>query len=140
MSYSGRDQATKKQRVDISSNKIQIVLCQRLLEKLVSIVNSLEEGFNEFHSVKESSPLLPACPESSPTVSLDESVKEQFRAFKKLGEKTILRMSFSNFCFAWLLKSSSTLDSILLVRNPRAFYLDTILCKLALPTWLVKPF
>lgn len=102
MSYSGRDQATKKQRVDISSNKIQIVLCQRLLEKLVSIVNSLEEGFNEFHSVKESSPLLPACPESSPTVSLDESVKEQFRAFKKLGEKTILRMSFSNFCFAWL--------------------------------------
>lgn len=105
MSYSGRDEVTNKQRIDISSNRVHVMLCQRIVEKLVNIANTLEEGINDFYPVKSdgsgSSTLKP--PDSdSPQISLEESVKEQFRALKKLGEKTTLRMSLNNFCFAWL--------------------------------------
>lgn len=108
VSYSGRDEATNKQRIDISSSRVHIVLCKRILEKLTSIVNSLEEGISDFYPARDA----PGSSGSTDTAttSLDETVKEQFRALKKLGEKTLLRMSFSDFCFAWLFEEELNVD------------------------------
>lgn len=104
MSYRGRDEITNKQRVDISSDQVHIMLCQRIVEKLVNIANTLEEGIGDFYptALKEYEAMKAQPINSQPSISLDESVKEHFKALKKIGERTTLRMSLSDFCFAWL--------------------------------------
>lgn len=101
LSYNGRDEVTNKQRVEITSTLVHVILCQRIVEKLVNIANSLEEGISDFYPSKEVDASQTG-PKSFNSSSFDESVKEQFTAFKNIGEKMILRMSLSDFCFAWL--------------------------------------
>lgn len=103
--FKDSDDANQKQRIEITSKYFHVMLCQRILEKLIHMANTIEEGLGDLYPNRAKNKVA-STPVDKPSVPLEESINEQFRALKKLGEKMELRMAFSDFAFAWLFEEN----------------------------------
>lgn len=88
-----------KQKIEISSDHFQVMLCQRVVAKLIEIESYLEEGLVglEIYSSKKPNKQ----PEQS-EISSEEKTKAQFAALQNFADRTTFQVAFRNACFAWL--------------------------------------
>lgn len=94
-----------KQGIEIKSEHLQIMLCQRVVEKFVEIEYYLEEGLSGLEIYSTASASGPPTPQSKPDAVNDSGIgseNAQFTAFKEFAGRTILQMEMKNAVFAWL--------------------------------------
>lgn len=93
-----------KQRIKIKSDHFQVMLCQRVVEKLVEIELYIEEGLAglDIFSTPPTSQLSPDSPITSTKESSSSDANSAFRALEEFAGRTILQMELRNAVFAWL--------------------------------------
>lgn len=102
--YTEASDSSHQQQFDITSNHFHIMLCQRVVEKMVEILTCIEEGLdgvNIQYSTDKQLTVLPPTP-GSPASSSVSLYEKQFESLKKFADRTTFKISLSQFCLAWL--------------------------------------
>lgn len=102
--YTEATDSNHQQQFDITSDHFHIMLCQRVVEKMVEILTCIEEGLEgvNIQYSSESQLTVPSASFNSSTASFESSYEEQFESLKTFADRTTFKIALSQFCVAWL--------------------------------------
>lgn len=105
--YMEAAESSGKQQIDISSDHFQVMLCQRVVEKLVEIESYIEEGLVGFEIYSSSKGGSDASTPEPVGLPEEEEKKEcdfnsGFAALQEFADRTTFRVALNQMCFAWL--------------------------------------
>lgn len=108
LSYEASDGKNEpKQVIKISSEHFQVMLCQRVVEKLVEIESYLEEGLvglEIYSSTKQENVV-----DETPSTQKDsDNPSARFSALQEFADRTTFKVALKNACFAWLFEEEYT--------------------------------
>jgi hypothetical protein len=102
--YTEAADSSHQQQFDITSDHFHIMLCQRVVEKMVEILTCIEEGLEgvNIQYSNENQLIVPSASSTSSTASSASSHEDQFESLKTFADRTTFKIALGQFCVAWL--------------------------------------